>query len=70
MSNVNYVCIIDGLLEFSSTTARDFAHYLMMYEDEIFEAEHNGAFVQMLSLTDAEFEAMFPVEDADWQDEE
>jgi hypothetical protein len=70
MSDINYVCIIDGLLEFASTTARDFAHYLMMYEDEIFEAEHNGAFVQMLSLTDAEFEAMFPVEDDELEDEE
>jgi hypothetical protein len=42
----------------------------MMYEDQIFEAEHTGAFVQMLSLTDAEFEAMFPVEDDELEDEE
>jgi len=55
---MNYVCIIDGLLEFSSTSAKDFAHYIMMYEDEIFGAEEQGKFVQMLSLTDEEFDAM------------
>ena len=55
---MNYVCIIDGLLEFSSTSAKDFAHYIMMYEDEIFDAEEQGKFVQMLSLTDEEFDAM------------
>lgn len=55
---MNYVCIIDGVLEFSSTSAKDFAHYIMMYEDEIFEAEERGEFVQMLSLTDEEFDAM------------
>ena len=55
---MNYVCIIDGLLEFSSTSAKDFAHYIMMYEDEIFGAEERGEFVQMLSLTDEEFDAL------------
>ena len=60
---MNYVCIIDGLLEFSSTSAKDFAHYIMMYEDEIFGAEEQGKFVQMLSLTDEEYDQMFPMED-------
>lgn len=58
-----HVCIIDGVVEFTSTSTKDFAHYIMMYEDEIFEAEERGEFVQMLSLTDEEFDAMFPVEE-------
>jgi hypothetical protein len=70
MSGVNYVCIIDGVLEFASTSPEDFAHYLMVYEDEVFEAEENGAFVQMLSLTDDEYDAMFPVEDDELEEEE
>jgi hypothetical protein len=70
MSGVNYVCIIDGVLEFASTSPEDFAHYLMVYEDEVFEAEENGSFVQMLSLTDDEYDAMFPVEDDELEEEE
>ncbi|UYA57567.1 hypothetical protein SCREM1_110 [Synechococcus phage S-CREM1] len=62
---MNYVCIIDGVVEFSSTSAKDFAHYIMMYEDEIFGAEERGEFVQMLSLTDDEFDTMFPSEEED-----
>ena len=60
---MNYVCIIDGLLEFTSTSTKDFAHYIMMYEDEIFDAEEQGKFVQMLALPDEEFDAMFPSEE-------
>lgn len=60
---MNYVCIIDEVVQFSSTSPNDFAHYLMMYEDEIFEAEERGEFVQMLSLNDEEFDAMFPAEE-------
>jgi len=60
---MNYVCIIDGIVEFSSNSPKDFAHYLMMYEDEVFEAEEQGKFVQMLLLNDEEFDAMFPYEE-------
>ncbi len=59
---MNYVCIIDGVLEFASTSPKDFAHYLMMYEDAIFEAEDEGKCIEMLSLNDQEYEEMFPVE--------
>jgi hypothetical protein len=58
-----HVCIIDDVVEFTSTSTKDFAHYIMMYEEEIFEAEEQGKFVQMLSLTDEEFDSMFPMED-------
>ena len=60
---MTHVCIIDGVVEFTSTNPKDFAHYIMMYEDEIFGAEEQGKFVQMLSLTDEEFDAMFPAEE-------
>jgi hypothetical protein len=60
---MTHVCIIDGVVEFTSTSTKDFTHYIMMYEEEIFEAEEQGKFVQMLSLTDDEFDAMFPAED-------
>lgn len=60
---MTYVCIIDGLVEFTSTTVKDFAHYIMMYENEIFEAEDQGKLVEMLELTDEEFDAMFPCEE-------
>ena len=60
---MNHVCIIDGVVEFTSTSTKDFAHYIMMYEEEIFGAEEQGKFVQMLSLTDEEFDSMFPMED-------
>jgi len=60
---MTHVCIIDDVVEFTSTSIKDFAHYIMMYEDEIFEAEEQGKFVQMLSLTDEEYDAMFPAEE-------
>ena len=60
---MTHVCIIDGVVEFTSTSTKDFAHYIMMYEDEIFGAEEQGKFVQMLSLTDEEYDAMFPCEE-------
>lgn len=60
---MNYVCVIDDVLEFGANDVKEFAHYIMMYENEIFEAEEQGKFVQMLSLTDEEYNLMFPVED-------
>lgn len=67
--HMNHVCIIDGVLEFASTSTKDFAHYIIMYEDEIFDAEERGEFVQMLSLTDEEYAKMFPVkEDEEYDD--
>ena len=60
---MTHVCIIDGVVEFTSTSTKDFTHYIMMYEEEIFEAEEQGKFVQMLSLTDEEYDAMFPCEE-------
>jgi hypothetical protein len=62
---MNYLCLVDGLVEYSSTRLSDFAHYQLMYAEE-----HRDANVEYLTLTDEEYDALFPVEDADWQDEE
>ena len=55
---MNYLCLIDGIVEYGSTSPSDFAHYQMMYAEE-----HKDADVEYLTLTDAEYEMMFPVED-------
>lgn len=55
---MNYLCLIDGVVEFGSTSPSDFAHYQLMYADEIGDSD-----VEFLTLTDEEYDAMFPVED-------
>jgi hypothetical protein len=55
---MNYLCLVDGLVEYGSTDLNDFNHYRMMYAEE-----HQDADVQYLTLTDEEYDAMFPVED-------
>ena len=55
---MNYLCFVDGLLEYASTDPASFAHYQMMYAED-----HRDADVQYLTLTDEEYEAMFSVED-------
>lgn len=54
---MNYLCLIDGVVEFGSTSPSDFAHYQLMYADEIGNSD-----VEFLTLTDEEYDAMFPVE--------
>ncbi len=51
---MNYLCLV----EYSSTSLTDFAHYQLMYAEE-----HRDANVEYLTLTDEEFDALFPVED-------
>ena len=58
MSNLNYLCIVDGLVEFASTSPSNFAHYQLMYAEE-----HKNADVQYLTLTDEEYDEMFPYEE-------
>ena len=58
MSNVNYLCFVDGLLEFASTDPSSFAHYQLVYAEE-----HKNANVQYLTLTDEEYDEMFPYEE-------
>jgi hypothetical protein len=55
---MNYLCIVDGLLEYASTSESSFAHYQLMYAEE-----HKDADVQYLTLTDEEYANLFPVEE-------
>jgi hypothetical protein len=59
---MNYLCLIDGVVEFGSTSMTDFARYFVTYSDEINEAMDNNT-LEILTLTDEEYDAMFPVED-------
>ena len=58
MSNLNYLCFVDGLLEFASSDPSSFAHYQLVYAEE-----HKNANVQYLTLTDEEYDEMFPYEE-------
>ena len=56
---MNYLCLIDGVVEYASTSESSFAHYQLMYAEEHKDAEN----VEYLVLTDEEYDALFPVED-------
>ena len=55
---VNYLCLVDGVLEYGSTSLSNLAHYQLMYAEE-----HRYANVQYLTLTDEEYDEMFPCEE-------
>jgi hypothetical protein len=55
---MNYLCLVDGIVEYASTSAGSFAHYQLVYAEE-----HKNADVQYLTLTDEEYDAMFPYEE-------
>jgi hypothetical protein len=55
---MNYLCLVDGLVEYASTSLSSFAHYQLVYSEE-----HKDADVQYLTLTDEEYANLFPVED-------
>ena len=55
---MNYLCLVDGLVEYGSTSLSDFAHYQLVYAED-----HKGSDVQFLTLIDEEYDAMFPCED-------
>ena len=55
---MNYLCLVDGLLEYGSTDLSSFAHYHLVYAEE-----HQNANVQYLTLTDEEYDEMFPYEE-------
>jgi hypothetical protein len=58
MTNLNYLCLVDGLVEYASTSSSSFAHYQLVYAEE-----HQDADVQYLTLTDQEYDEMFPYEE-------
>ena len=55
---MNYLCLVDGLVEYGSTSLSDFAHYQLMYAEE-----HRDANVEFLTLTDEEYNEMFPCDE-------
>ena len=57
---MNYLCIVDGVVEYGSTSLSDFAHYQLMYAED-----HKDADVQFLTLTDEEYDEMFPYEEVE-----
>lgn len=58
MNRMNYLCLVNGLVEYASTSASHFAHYQLVYAEE-----HRDADVQYLTLTDEEYDEMFPYEE-------
>jgi hypothetical protein len=55
---MNYLCLVDGVIEYGSTSESDFFLYQLMYAQE-----HQDADVEYLTLTDEEYATMFFVED-------
>jgi hypothetical protein len=55
---MNYLCLVDGVVEYGSTDLNDFNHYQLVYAED-----HQDANVEYLVLTDEEYETMFLVED-------
>jgi hypothetical protein len=55
---MNYLCLVDGLVEYASSDPASFAHYQLVYAEE-----HRDADVEFLTLTDEEYDAMFPYEE-------
>lgn len=55
---MNYLAVVDGVVEYGSISLSDFAHYQMVYAEE-----HQDTDVQYFTLTDEEYDEMFPVED-------
>jgi len=33
---MNYLCLIDGVVEFGSTSLHEFARYFVMYDEEVY----------------------------------
>ena len=51
---MNYLCFVDGILEYASTSESDFFLYQLMYTEE-----HQDVKVQYLTLTDEEYDQFF-----------
>ena len=56
--SLNYLCLVDGVVEYASTSLSHFDYYELVYAEE-----HRDADVQYLTLTDEEYASRFPVED-------
>ena len=54
---MNYLCLVDGVVEYGSTSLSHFDYYKLVYAEE-----HRDANVQYLTLTDKEYDNLFPAE--------
>jgi hypothetical protein len=57
--SLNYLCLVDGVVEYGSTDLYQFNHYRMMYYEDHKDSEN----VEYLVLTDEAYKEMFPCED-------
>lgn len=57
--SLNYLCLLDGVVEYGSNDLNHFNHYRMVYYEDHKDAEN----VEYLVLTDEEYDAIFLVED-------
>jgi hypothetical protein len=55
---MNYLCLVDGVVEYGTNDRAQFIHYQMMYAEDHREEE-----VEYLVLTDEAYDAMFPCEE-------
>jgi len=61
---MNYLCLLDGVVEYAANDWNTFNYYQFVYAEE-----HRDANVQYLTLTDEEYDAMFPVDPEDLEEE-
>jgi hypothetical protein len=54
----NYLCLVDGVVEYGSTDLNQFNHYQLMYAEDHQDAEN----VEYLVLTDEAYDELFPCE--------
>ena len=55
---MNYLCLVDGVVEYAANDWSTFNYYQFVYAEE-----HRDANVQYLTLTDEEYDKMFPNEE-------
>ena len=55
---MNYLCLLDGVVEYGSNDLNQFNHYRVVYAED-----HQDANVEYLVLTDEAYDTMFPSED-------
>ena len=55
---MNYICLVDNLIKYIGTDLNNFNHYRMIHYEK-----HKDADVQYLTLTDEEYDEMFPYEE-------
>ena len=55
-----YLCLLDGILEYSTNSLSDFNHYRMMYAED-----HRGTAVKYMAVTEEAYLAMYPDEESD-----